>query len=859
MKRDDKTYDLSLGKWGPYNKKYLGICRIDNPKLGSVFCAELFPGFYRRSVIVSPTVSDGAVKMWGANARLTYFCYRYELEWKDRVYCDAHFTVTDDRKVRIDCEFVNNTDCAQNLSLNLCAGMRLPRANTVKSHIMDGCTLIDAADYDEIHGVSGIAQDGKYLGETQLDGASAYGTAIRCGSGVTVVYKPVCAADSLGVRFCAPSGGEISVTVNGEKYVLIAAADGFGYGAIGFEQCTAERIEISAECEVFIDCLVIGHGAENCAFEQCRADFEPTEREVTADGIRLRYADSDCVYRLIWDSEPLAVRQLFAEDEGLLLQQYLHNHVSLRFRAENDSGAWENIFAQPVYLAPRESRTVGFTLVSEECGAQSTTGETKTASSSVYRVQCNSDGDKYAFSQNIMAYTTLLNVVYPIYSRRGYIRHNTPGRNWDSLYSWDSGFIGMGLATVDFDRAFDCLNAYLTPAGDIHSPYIFHGSVVPTQVFLYAELADRFFDDEEKRRKLKNIYPMMRQYYDFYSSLHADGHQVGSGLLKTWHIFYNSGGWDDYPPQTAVHANSRNGKKGNTDDTTPVITTACVVLIAKIMRKLAKKFAADDTTRFDADIARYSAVIEDNLWDDDVGYYSYMIHDENGSPRAFLRFDDGTNYNCGFDGIYPYIAGTADEYRRGRIIGNIRDGLMTDFGVGAVDTRAPYYSDSGYWNGSVWMPHQWILWKSLLDNGEANLAAEIAEKAVKTWSAEVCESYSCFENFTVRSGRGSGYHAFSGLSTPVLMFFESLYRPGSVTVGFLSFVESRRFSDDNTRAEIIVNGGSYNAAAIVCMNGDFEYEFAIGGKAADIQRLSGGAYFVRLNGCGKVVIEVNKK
>ena len=26
-----------------------------------------------------------------------------------------------------------------------------------------------------------------------------------------------------------------------------------------------------------------------------------------------------------------------------------------------------------------------------------------------------------------------------------------------------------------------------------------------------------------------------------------------SSLLKTWDYFYNSGGWDDYPPQVHVH------------------------------------------------------------------------------------------------------------------------------------------------------------------------------------------------------------------------------------------------------------------------------------------------------------------
>ena len=146
-------------------------------------------------------------------------------------------------------------------------------------------------------------------------------------------------------------------------------------------------------------------------------------------------------------------------------------------------------------------------------------------------------GEKYLFSQNMMAYNTFLNVVYPIYTRRQYIRHNTPGRLWDCLYTWDSGFIGMGLATADFRRAYDCLNTYLTPVGDRHSPYMFHGSVVPTQIFLYKYLFDRF---PEHRDELKSLFPMVMQYYHFYSTLSGEEHQMKSGMLKTWHMDYNS-------------------------------------------------------------------------------------------------------------------------------------------------------------------------------------------------------------------------------------------------------------------------------------------------------------------------------
>ena len=44
-----------------------------------------------------------------------------------------------------------------------------------------------------------------------------------------------------------------------------------------------------------------------------------------------------------------------------------------------------------------------------------------------------------------MAATVLSNIVYPIRAQGQFIRHYTPGRWWDSLYTWDSGFVGLGL------------------------------------------------------------------------------------------------------------------------------------------------------------------------------------------------------------------------------------------------------------------------------------------------------------------------------------------------------------------------------------------------------------------------------
>ena len=189
----------------------------------------------------------------------------------------------------------------------------------------------------------------------------------------------------------------------------------------------------------------------------------------------------------------------------------------------------------------------------------------------------------FEFSQERMAATVLTNVVYPVNIKRNYVRHNSPGRWWDSLYSWDSGFIGIGLAELDLPRAAENLNAYLTDPDDPHAAFIHHGSVVPVQFYLFLELLNKGLDRETSI----SFYQRLKAFYEFFVGRRGSSttNTLKSNLLKTWDYFYNSGGWDDYPPQMFVH--SGQDPRVSTSSTTPVVTTVHAVRIAKIMRMAA--------------------------------------------------------------------------------------------------------------------------------------------------------------------------------------------------------------------------------------------------------------------------------
>ena len=128
--------------------------------------------------------------------------------------------------------------------------------------------------------------------------------------------------------------------------------------------------------------------------------------------------------------------------------------------------------------------------------------------------------------------------------------------------------------------------------------------------------------------------------------------------------------------------------------------------------------------------------------------------------------------------------------------------LWSPCGITAVDQHAPYYRKDGYWNSTVWMPHQLILWKTMLDLGMPERARQIAETALENWERECADSYNCYEHFMIETGRGGGWHNFSGLSCPILNWYNAYHRPGTVSTGFGTLVTRSEWKDDYASVDL---------------------------------------------------------
>lgn len=855
------THDLRLPEWGPYTKKYMGISHIPDEKNGLRFDLSIVPGLYRRKVEVPNVLWESGYHPWEASPDLSYFCHRHELEWKDQVYCDISFSEIDQNSRLIRCECVNATSRNQSMALHYMASMNFPTVRPYAPQILEPCVLnlpegalwVDALAYEKLEyarprPTDSLGTDGFWRAEIR-DSGFTNGNGIGAGfgkdAGDCVIYKIKVSHEipkgMLLFRYRLQYTGKAVFKLEGivESSVEFEPGEDFQIKEIDVGNITPGEYELvmtsQGEAGLEMDgiALLPREDCKKIRFERKKWTFVPRIMPgPVPNSLILEYEDVEGCYGILWEYEPYEIREFYCDELDRFMRFTTHHHTTSKFRL-NEDGHFTNIFLRPVEMEKNSSKVLyGMVCYGSRKAVEDSINtfvqkkyspEKKYIAAKAKSVKFNISpaGEKYRFSQERMAATTLTNIVYPVYTRKAYIKHSTPGRWWDCLYTWDSGFIGLGLLELDIERAVDCLNAYVTEPGDDQAAFIHHGSPVPVQFYLFLELCNR----TQSKKLLEFFYPRLQQYHRFLCGRLGSSttRQLKSNFIKTWDYFYNSGGWDDYPPQVHVHEN----RLENT--VAPIINTAHCIRTAKILKMAAEALGKfEDTREYDEDIFILSEAIQEHSWDEESGYFGYVCHDGNGNPQGILRHESGSNYNMGLDGAYPLVAGMCSKHQEEKLLAHFRSEqeLFSSAGVSAVDRSAPYYKEDGYWNGTVWMSHQWFFWKAMLDLGEGELADAIARTGLEVWKKEVDASYNCFEHFVIDSGRGAGWHHFSGLSTPVLSWFSAYYRPGTLTCGFDIWVEEKRFSSEHDRVEAKLKFYGVKGRRIqvlACMNPGFRY------------------------------------
>lgn len=846
MPTPTKRHDPHLPAWGPYTKRYTGLSHIPDIRKGLRFDIGFLPGYYRRKMLVPNAKWESDHHPWEAAPDLSYYAYRFELEWKDQVYLDLSVSALSEHARLVRSEFVNNTGSDQNLNLNVVAYMNFPPVRSysdeallpMKVNLPENAQWVDALDYTDLQFATprptdSLVYDGHLRGEIRRHGfvnGSAVGQGFGREAGDRLVFtlslpnKLPAAALLLRYRLDMPGETRFTISRGAGAPIEITLVGRPGPDSCEFETQQVALGDLPAGELPLQFTSLGGEGIELDGFVLLAADqaaqvrftphqWSPVPEMIpgpTAQSLLLKYADCDVYYGLAWDYGKYELRQIFNDEMDRFMRHMVHEHTQSVMTGPGE-GHFANLFLRPIHLAPHsqkvtylmtcagtqaevEAQLAGFSFDPHALEAARSA-----ARAHVVNMSAGESGEPFRFSQERMAATTLMNVVYPVYTRRTYIRHFTPGKWWDCLYTWDSGFVGLGMLELDTQRAIDSLDAYVTDPGDEQAAFMHHGSMVPVQMYLFKELWNRTQD----RGLLEYFYPRLRQYYQFLAGRLGSSttRAMKSNLLKTWDYFYNSGGWDDYPPQAHVRY------QGLARWITPAVTNSHTIRSAKILRAAAQLLGAgDDLALYDEDIATFTQALQRYSWDEQAGTFSYVVHDDEGRPQHFLYHEqDGrtTNFDLGLDGASPLIAGICTPAQEKRLMARLfsPEHMWTPVGISSVDQAAPYYRIDGYWNGAVWMPHQWFFWKTMLDLQHGEQAQQIANTALKIWKREVEETYNCYEHFIIQSGRAAGWHQFGGLSTPVMAWYNAYHRPGRLTTGLDTWIERANFSGHNRSLE----------------------------------------------------------
>ena len=232
-----------------------------------------------------------------------------------------------------------------------------------------------------------------------------------------------------------------------------------------------------------------------------------------------------------------------------------------------------------------------------------------------------------------------------------------------------------------------------------------------------------------------------------------------------------------------------------------------------------------------------------------------MLHDKDYNPVGIMKTAEGENLNKGLDGIYPIIAGACNKEQNEAILSHLKSEkeMLSPYGISAVDMTAGYFMVNGYWNGNVWFPHQWFIWKSMLDLGESDFAYTIAKLALDIWKREVDYSYYTFEMVNVVTGRGGWFHNFGGLSTPITMWANAYYKAGTFNTGFDTWVDFESFENDNTAftGKITYFGNNEATTAIAVMNDSESKKYTVTLDGKEI------AYNERFKGTIEIPLNIN--
>ena len=143
-------YSKCFPAWGPYGKKYMGISRIAEHEFakGVRFDMTVAPAIFGGDIKVPNTTLPSGCHPWRCSPDYSIFTYRYDLEWKDKVYAEVSYVRLTDESTLIRTKIVNNSELIQNCVINFFESVEYPSPSYCKLSIPEKCAFKNALEYN---------------------------------------------------------------------------------------------------------------------------------------------------------------------------------------------------------------------------------------------------------------------------------------------------------------------------------------------------------------------------------------------------------------------------------------------------------------------------------------------------------------------------------------------------------------------------------------------------------------------------------------------------------------------------------------------------------------------------------------
>ena len=488
------SHDLNLPDWGPYSKKYNGISHVTSKEKGYRFDLSFAAGYFHRSKMVIPDViEERDYFIWDVDPDLKYLSYNYQLEWKDKVTCDVVFSEIDNSSRYITVKYTNNSATRQDVVYNLLASMNYPRQGNsigklktsepvlpVHVTLPNNAQWVDGMDYKVLDYATprfddNLIYDGFSKGELYGSGlvnarALARNFGVEKGDKVTYTLEALNQDDySVVFRYKNEENEPVIFSAQGilNTELEFQPSKDFSYKTVKLDKVTSNNLTLTSAkngTSIILDgfAIVPALDVEKVTFQQ--EEFTPIPKIIdgpTDNSVLLKYENTNLYYGMVWEG-PKHYKVEIHSDKLTGLPQYNNRNIDVAERFENNRGHFTDILVYDIALMPFSKQELnGMVVVGSKAEVEAKIKRFQAEKSDFTKKRdhlydtriASNDDNPYSFAMKRMESVMANNLVFPIICQNEYIKHYTPGRRWNSLYTWDVGMIGIGYTEMDIDRA----------------------------------------------------------------------------------------------------------------------------------------------------------------------------------------------------------------------------------------------------------------------------------------------------------------------------------------------------------------------------------------------------------------------